>query len=99
MLAVRVNGMPQEDVQRYNEEKAHGGLRLCLCWRLLTAIVITKYLPALNVGTDEIIPWYFSVLAKRNARARCGLMCQLPILDGRVATLCGGSVATLGHRP
>ncbi|MEM7426249.1 MAG: NADH:flavin oxidoreductase [Pseudomonadota bacterium] len=77
------DGMPKERYQLYHEEKAKGGLAMTMfggssCVGPDSPSVFGQ----LNVGTDEIIPW-FQEFSARIHRHDCAIMCQISHLGRR----------------
>jgi len=77
------DGMPKQRYQLYHEAKAEGGIGMTMfggssCVGPDSPSVFGQ----LNVGTDEIIPW-FTEFAERIHRHDCRLICQISHLGRR----------------
>ncbi|MDZ7840263.1 MAG: NADH:flavin oxidoreductase [Gammaproteobacteria bacterium] len=89
------NGLPTERYQRYQEEKARGGIGLTMFGG--SALVERECSPAfgnLDVGGDEIIP-YFRQLAGRVHEHGAAVMCQITHLGRRTSSYSGHWLPTL----
>ncbi|HSH42752.1 MAG TPA: NADH:flavin oxidoreductase [Arenicellales bacterium] len=89
------NGLPTERYQRYQEEKARGGIGLTMFGG--SALVARDCPPAfgnLDLGGDEIIP-YFSELAQRVHAHGAAVMCQITHLGRRTSSYSGPWLPTL----
>ena len=74
--------MPALRYQRYHEEKAKGGLALTMFGGSSNiAPDSPSVFNQLNVGTDEIIP-YFQEFSKRIHQHNTALMCQITHMGG-----------------
>ena len=76
-------GMPAEAYQRYHEEKAKGGIGLSMFGGSSNVDIDSPNIfRQLNVGTDEIIP-YFQQFSTRMHAHGAALMCQISHLGRR----------------
>lgn len=78
-----IDGMPEEAYQRYHEEKARGGIGLCMFGGSSNVDIDSpNVFRQLNVGTDAIIP-HFQRFSERMHALDTALMCQITHLGRR----------------
>ena len=96
---LEVGNMPAEKYQLYHEEKAKGGIALTMFGGSSNIAPDSPSLfRQLNVGTDEIIP-YFQQFSHRMQRYGTRLMCQITHLGRRAEPYAGHWLPAIGPSP
>jgi 2,4-dienoyl-CoA reductase-like NADH-dependent reductase (Old Yellow Enzyme family)/thioredoxin reductase len=96
---LEVDGFPQERYQFYHEEKAKGGIALTMFGGSSNVAPDSPNIfRQLNVGVDEIIP-YFQHFSERIHAHGAALMCQITHLGRRGEPYASNWLPTIGPSP
>jgi 2,4-dienoyl-CoA reductase-like NADH-dependent reductase (Old Yellow Enzyme family) len=96
---LEVDGFPQERYQLYHEEKAKGGIALTMFGGSSNVAPDSPNIfRQLNVGVDEIIP-YFQQFSERIHAHGAALMCQITHLGRRGEPYASNWLPTIGPSP